>query len=246
MNSNEKKHKHSESKADQIPDHFLFFDIFKDALQTEFREKLFPVNAPPTRQLKAVDFKEAEIRRVNKHYERLFIGKSFAEQLEKDFYASFKREPVSKRLVDQTALVDNLSRRIDRFRGKSHREWTETEFNLLVEEQIAKNELETLTFYHENDGDGFKNKTAGYAQRIFAYNSLLWTIAHFGNGKNTKGKNSGNGLPSLITKISNILFPEDRTLKPRDVSTIYMRAKKVIAPANIKCIKSTLDKNDST
>lgn len=76
--------KYSKIKADQIPDHGLFFEIFKEALTDEFREKLFPKDCPPSRQLTASDFKEAEIRRTNKHYERLYISTSFAGQLEKN------------------------------------------------------------------------------------------------------------------------------------------------------------------
>jgi hypothetical protein len=245
MNSDEDRHKYvyekySESKADQIPDHSLFFDIFKDTLSKEFKEKLFPENYALSRQLNALDFKEAEIRRVNKHNQRLFIATSFAGQLEKDFNASHTREPLSKQLADQKALVVNLGKRADGFRDKSHTEWTESELNLLVDERIAKDKLESLTFYDEHNGDGFKNKTAGYAQRVFVYHSLSSTIYHFGNGKNARGKNSGNGLPSLVAKLSNILFPKDRMLQSRDVSTIHNRAKKVIAPANIERFKSSI------
>lgn len=243
MNSDENRHKYvyekySESKADQIPDHSLFFDIFKDTLSKEFKEKLFPEDYAPSRQLNALDFKEAENRRVNKHNQRLCIATSFAGQLERDFNASHTREPLSKQLADQKALVANLGKRADLFRNKSHTEWTDDELNLLMDERMAKDKLEALTFYHEHDGDGFKNKTSGYAQRVFVYHSLLVTITLFGNGGNSRGKNSGNGLPSLVAKISNILFPDDRMLKSRDVSTIYNRAKKVIAPANIERFKS--------
>jgi len=104
MNSDENRYKYvyekySESKADEIPDHLLFFDIFKDTLTSEFKEKLFPENSAPSRQLLALDFKEAEIRRANKHNQRLYIATSFAGQLEKDFNASHTREPLSKQLI---------------------------------------------------------------------------------------------------------------------------------------------------
>jgi hypothetical protein len=184
MNSDEDRHKYvyekySESKADQIPDHSLFFDIFKDTLSKEFKEKLFPENYALSRQLNALDFKEAEIRRVNKHNQRLFIATSFAGQLEKDFNASHTREPLSKQLADQKALVVNLGKRADGFRDKSHTEWTESELNLLVDERIAKDKLESLTFYDEHNGDGFKIRQLGMPSEflfIIAYHQPYTTL----------------------------------------------------------------------
>jgi len=230
--------KYSKTKADQIPDHGLFFEIFKEALTDEFKEKLFPKDCPPSRQLTALDFKEAEIRRTNKHYERLYISTSFAGQLEKNFSAAKTRKPLNQQLIDQNALVQNLSKQADKFRNRSSSEWSASELNLLIEERIAQNRLEELKLFLKQDGDGFKNETSGYAQRVFSYNALLVSIACFGSGENVRGKNSGDGLPSLIAKMANILFPDDRVLKSRDVSTIYNRAKTKIAPANIAMFKN--------
>ncbi|MEP3524792.1 MAG: hypothetical protein ABJN24_05145 [Hyphomicrobiales bacterium] len=230
--------KYSRTKADQIPDHGLFFAIFKEALTDEFKEKLFPKDCPPSRQLTALDFKEAEIRRVNKQYKRLYISTSFAGQLEKDFSIATARKPLSQQLIDQNSLAENLTKQADRFRNKSSSEWSGSELNLLTEEQIAQDRLEALQFFQKHDGDGFKNETSGYAQRVFSYNALLASIGCFGSGENVRGKNSGDGLPSLIAKMANILFPNDRVLKSRDVSTIYNRAKTKIAPANIAMIKN--------
>lgn len=145
---------------------------------------------------------------------------------------------MNQQLIDQNALVQNLSKQADKFRNRSSSEWSDSELNLLIEERIAQNRLEELKLFLKHDGDGFKNETSGYAQRVFSYNALLVSIACFGSGENVRGKNSGDGLPSLIAKMATILFPDDRVLKSRDVSTIYNRAKTKIAPANIAMFKN--------
>lgn len=229
--------KYSNIKADHIPDYGLFFEIFKEALTDDFKEKLFPKDCSPARRLKALDFKEAENRRTKKGYERLYISTSFAFQLEEDFSIAKTRKPLNQQLIDQNALVEHLTKEANRFRNKSSSEWSDSELNLLIQERIAQDRLEDLKLFLEHDGDGFKNETSGYAQRVFAYSALLNSISCFESGENVRGKNSGDGLPSLIAKMANILFPDSRELKSRDVSTIYNRAKTKIALANSAMFK---------